>query len=60
MVDGLRRLTDRLVARFAPEVEADASQVCVPACYMRGACPVPGYEHCACNINRDCSGEFFC
>jgi hypothetical protein len=56
----LGQIADRLVARFAPEVVADASQVCNPNCYARGACPIRGYEHCACVVYRDCSFDPYC
>jgi len=53
MASKLRAMADRLVARFAPEVEASAG--CNPFCYAPGYCPVPICGSGACIVYADCS-----
>jgi len=48
----LRAMADRLVARFAPEVEASAG--CAPACYAPGHCPFSPCGGKACIVYADC------
>jgi len=53
MASKLREMADRLVVRFAPEVEASAG--CSPFCYGPGFCPYPVCGQNSCIVYADCT-----